>query len=191
MTDNTASLATKHSLYSQTRDSIKTGDLLAWRITKVSNIFGFILILYQKLFKVKFSHVAVAVWIGNRLFAVEATPSKVRIIPMSMLDNFYLISAGVQDNVSHFDIIGTHIGKPYSLFDLVRVIFGFKGSESSLYCSELALQYYDEIGYFTDDVDEFGDHIPTPDDIVERVLAQSKSPIEFVRIDKGNLNDRL
>ena len=37
--------------------------------------------------------------------------------------------------------------------------------------------------------DEFDERIPTPDDIVERVLAESKGLIEFVRIDKGNLHD--
>lgn len=191
MTNNTVSLATNHTLYSQVRDSIKTGDLLAWHITRATSLFDFTLILYQKLFNVKFSHVALAVWVGNRLFAVEATPTKVRMIPLSMLDNFYLLSAGIESTPKHFDIIGRHLGKPYSLFDLLRVHLGFKGSDQKLYCSELALQYYDEIGYFTDDIDEFDDRIPTPDDIVERVLAQSKTLIEFVRIDKGNLNDNL
>jgi len=191
MTNSTASLATKHTLYSQARDSIRTGDLLAWRITRSTSVFDFILVLYQKLFKANFSHVAVAVWVGNRLFAVEATPSKVRIIPLSMLDHFYRIPANIPSNEKHFDILARYVGRPYSLWDLVKVLLGFKGSDTSLYCSELALQYYDEIGYFTDHVDEFDDHIPTPDDVVERVLAQSKSAIEYVRIDKGNLDDRL
>lgn len=183
------SLASKHHLYSQIRNSIETGDLLAWRITRATTIFDFILLLYQKFFKAKFAHVAVAVRVENRLFAVEAVPNMVRIIPLSMLGNFYLIRAGVEDNGRHFGILARHLGKTYSLLDLVKNLLGIKGDDSELYCSELALQYYEEIGYFVEQFDEFDERIPTPDDIVERVLAESKGLIEFVRIDKGNLHD--
>lgn len=185
---STPSLASHHALYSQVRDSIRSGDLLAWRITRMTSIFDFFLILYQKLFRAKFSHLALAVWVGNRLFAVEATPDKVRMIPLSMLDNFYLIPADVPSRKEYFEMIARHLGKPYGLLDLLKVILGFRGSDTSLYCSELALHYYNEVGYFSVDIDEFDDHIPTPDDVVERVLAQAKSTITFVRIDQGNLN---
>lgn len=189
MTQHSASsLASKHHLYSHIRDSIETGDLLAWRITRVTSIFDFVLVVYQKLFKAKFSHVAVAVRVGERLFAIEAVPKNVRIIPLSMLDNFYLVRAGIKPRFQHFDILSRHLGKLYGLFDLVKNLLRWKGDDSELFCSELALKFYEEIGYFIEQFDEFDDRIPTPDDIVERVLAESKGQIEFVRIDKGNLN---
>lgn len=184
-----ASLAASQHLYSQVRSTIQTGDLLAWRITRSTSIFDVILSLYQKVFRRKFSHVAIAVRVGNRLFAVEAVPKAVRIIPLSFLDNFYLIRTRVPKSDKHFGLLSKHLGKPYSLWDLVKNILGFKGDDRELYCSELALKFYDEIGFFVTQVDEFDDRLPTPDDIVNRVLAETKGIIEFVRIDKGNIHD--
>lgn len=181
------SIATKHHLYSQVRDTIRTGDLLAWRITKASGIFDFILMIYQKVFKAKFSHVAIALRIGDRLFAVEAVPKAVRLIPLSMLGNFYLIRAGVEEHAGLFDRLVRHVGKLYSVVDLAKALVAIKGDDSELYCSELALDFYESIGYFQIDIDEFDDRVPTPDDIVERVMAQASALIEFVRIDQGNI----
>lgn len=91
------SIASHHRLYSQVRSTIQSGDLLAWRITKASGFFDFVLMLYQRIFKARFSHVAVALRVGERVFAVEAVPNAVRIFPLAMLGNFYLIRAGIDD----------------------------------------------------------------------------------------------
>ncbi len=181
------SIASHHHLYSQVRSTIQSGDLLAWRITKASGFFDFVLMLYQRIFKARFSHVAVALRVGDRVFAVEAVPNAVRIFPLSMLGNFYLIRAGVDDKPGLFTFLTRHLGKPYSVFDLVKSLVAIKGDDSKLYCSELALDFYESIGYFQIDIDEFDDRVPTPDDIVERVMAQAGAPIEFVRIDQGNM----
>lgn len=189
MVSKNTSLATKQHLYSDVRDTLQTGDLIATRTTKIETFFDFVLYWYQKLFKRRFSHVGVVLRVGDRIFIVEAVPKVVRMIPLSMYSNFYLIRTGVKDSSRHFHNLTRHLGKPYSLLDLIKGMLNIKGSENDLYCSELALTFYQDIGYFTDVVDEFDEHTSTPDELVDWVLTQSKSEIEFVRIDKGNIHD--
>lgn len=170
-------------LYSKIKPDIKSGDLLAWRVTRIGNIFDFILFLYQKIFGVTYSHVGIAVRLGKRVFLVEATPPSVRIYPLSMCDDFYLIKArNLKFSLSDLNLLFKHLGKRYSLTDLVKGFLNMKNNNSSLYCSELAKEFYKDIGYL-----ENADDCITPDDIVKAVQNKSGSEAIFVVIDSGNI----
>lgn len=168
-------------LYSDVRDEIRTGDLLAWEITKISSIFDFILILYQKIFKVKFSHVAIAVRLDDRVLIVEATPPRVRIFPVSMCDDFYLIKTNMPNNPKYLNHLFKHLGKKYSLFDLIKGMLGFKNDENNFYCSELAHDFYKAFGLLTDESSGI-----TPQALVDKVVNITGNEPIFVSIDKGN-----
>lgn len=172
-------------LYSQIRDELKTGDLLAWRITKINSIFDFILVLYQKILGARFSHVGIVVKLGGRTFVVEATPPAVRIFPLSMCDDFYLIKTNnLKFSTSYLNALFKHLGKKYSISDLSKGILDIKGDSSNLYCSELAKEFYKGIGYIDDE-----DAGLTPDKIVFTIQEKSGFEPVFVSIDRDNLVD--
>lgn len=178
----------KYFFYSEVRDEIQTGDLLAWRITKVHSFFSFLLYMYQLLFRVRYSHTAIAVKLEGRLFAVEATSPVVRMMPLWMLGNFYLYRANVPERKRNVETLVKHLGKKYSLMDLAKRLFRFGTSDDELYCAEQCFVYYDEVGYFADVIDENESDLITPDKIVELVVKQSGAVPEYIRIDKGNIH---
>lgn len=170
-------------LYSKMRNEIKTGDLIAYDTEEIDSFFGFVLYLYQKILKAKYTHVGIAVCMGGRVFIVEATPPEVRLVPLAMCGNFYHIKTDMPaTEQSMMTVLFSHLGKKYSLFDLVKSKIGFANNTSDLYCSELAGDFYNTFGYITDR--KVG---TTPDSIVEAVLGRSGSTPVKVVIDKGNL----
>lgn len=171
------------SLLSEILPDLKSGDLLAWKTTKVDSFFDFVLFLYQKIFKAEFTHVAIVVVIGDRHFIVEATPPTVRLYPISMTDDFYLIKTDLELNNRHYDNLLRNLGKPYGLTDFFKGIFGIGTSDSSYYCSELSGKFYNSIGYIVDD-----EAPHTPHALVNAVLEKSKHEMIFVRNDRGNLD---
>ncbi|QXN70522.1 hypothetical protein AGENTSMITH_118 [Bacillus phage vB_BspM_AgentSmith] len=171
------------TLLSKIQPELRSGDLLAWKTTKINSFFDFILFLYQKIFKAEFTHVAIVAIIGDRQFIVEATPPVVRLFPISMTDDFYLIKTDLELNSRHYDLLLKNLGKPYGLWDFVKGIFGIGSSDDSYYCSELAGNFYNNIGYIVDD-----EAPHTPHALVRAVLKKSKHEMIFVRNDRGNLN---
>ncbi len=170
-------------LYSKMRNEIKTGDLIAYDTEEITSFFGFVLYFYQKILKAKYTHVGVAVRMGGRVFLVEATPPEVRLVPLAMCGNFYHIETNMEANEqSVMTNLFSHLGKKYSIFDLIKSKIGLSNNTNDLYCSELAGDFYNTFGYLTDR--KVG---TTPDSIVEAVLEQSGSTPVKVVIDKGNL----
>lgn len=172
--------------YSQVKDSIQTGDLLAWKITRFNSIITFVLYLYHKLFKAKYSHVAVALRLGDRVFAVEATSPQVRMMPIHRLGNFYLVRAGVQSQKRHVSLLTEHLGKKYGLLDMVLDMVAIETDDKELYCAELAKKFYEDIGFFAASAHE-DSRTPTPDEVVDMVQSAAGTEPIFIRIDKGNL----
>lgn len=170
-------------LYSKVRQELKTGDLLAWKTTKINSFFDFVLFLYQKILKAEYTHVGIVVKEGNRFFLIEATPPVVRLFPVSLCDDFYHFPLNIDYKSTQIDFLLRTIGKKYSLIDLIRSILKLGDNTSEYYCSELAGRFYNDIGYINDE--EAG---ITPDKIIEAVAKKNNVTPIFVKIDKGNLN---
>ena len=168
-------------LYSKIRSDIRTGDLLSWKTTRITSFFSLVMFLYQKILKAKYTHVAIVLRLGDRVFAVEATPSNAQMVPLSSCDDFYLIKAGVTETPGAVNTLLKDIAKPYSLLDLFKAMVGLKGSRDNLYCSELANNFYSDIGYITEDTN-IG---LTPDTVVEYMVAKTNSEPVFVKVDIG------
>jgi len=171
-------------LYSVKRKEMKTGDLLAWKSTKINSVFDFILFLYQKIFKAEYIHVGIVYTDGDRFFVVEATPPVVRLFPISMsIDDFYYIPCNIENNDKHKDVLLSNLGKPYGLIDLIKGLIGIRTSENQYYCSELAYHFYKSVGILNRDSDGI-----TPDSLVEGVLKVTKATPVYISIDRGNIN---
>lgn len=176
-------------LYSKTREELRTGDLLAWKIVKIKSLVDLVLYLYQKILGAKYSHTGTVIRFGDRIFLMEASPPFVRIYPLSMLESFYLIKTNlnveneVDINNHYYNSLLKHSGKAYSLTDMVRGIFDMKPNDDTLYCSELCLKFYRDIGYTTSEIAGI-----TPDTIIEEIVKLSGNQPVFVTIDREALN---
>lgn len=178
----------QYRYYSEIQKELQTGDLVCWRVNNFNNFFTFVLFLYHKFFKATYSHVAVVLRLGERVFAVEAVYPKVRVIPLHMLKNFYVYRLGISEKESHIDVLLRHIGKNYSLFDLVKNMLAVRSTTEELFCSELAYDFFESIGFFEASTDEFDEVLITPDELVKMVIERANVVAEFVKIDKGNIN---
>ena len=149
----------------------------------MNTFFGFVLYLYQKILKANYTHVGVAVRMGGRVFLVEATPPEVRLVPLTMCGDFIHIKTDMtSDEQRMMTALYSHLGKKYSIFDLIKSKIGLGNDINELYCSELASDFYNTFGYLTDKKAGI-----TPDSLVEAVLKKSGSVPVDVIIDKGNL----
>lgn len=172
------------NLYSKVRSEIKTGDLIAWKTTKITSFFTFILYLYQKILNAQYTHVGVAIREGDRIFVIEATPPVVRLHPLSLSGNFYLIPTKFERRSSQLDFLLLTLGREYSIFDMIRSMFKFGSDNSDYYCSELCADYYNAIGHI--DNEWAGE---TPDSIVREVLKVNQNEPIFVKNDRGNAHE--
>lgn len=173
------------SRYSEIRDTIKTGDLVSWKAGKINSIFSFILYVYQKILKPKSVHVGIVVNIGGRLLVVEARPPAIRIFPLSMMENFYLIRTNIPEEQNNIDLLLQEIGVPYSAWDVAKGLFYLDNDTSNIYCSELGDIYYKGIKYLPEGYWDAG---RTPDQLVEAIVDVSGNEPIYVEIDRGNLH---
>ena len=172
------------NLYSKVRHEIKTGDLIAWKTTKITSFFTFILYLYQKILKAQYTHVGVAVREGDRIFVLEATPPVVRLFPLSLSGDFYHIPTKFDRKSTQLDFLLLTLGRKYSLLDLIRSSFKFGSDNADYYCSELCADYYNAIGHINN---EWAGE--TPDAIVHEILKVNQNEPIFVKNDRGNAHE--
>lgn len=173
-------------LLSDIKDQIKTGDLLAFTVRRYGTITSFALWLYQKIRKVTYSHVGIAVRLGDRLFIVEAVSPRVTITPISKVKEFYLIPTTTEEKATEEAQIGflmDFVEVKYSLVDMFTHYLGMESSDRRVYCSELCSAFYYHVGYLHER--ESGH---TPQLLVEAVMKRAgiDKPIHVVT-DRGNL----
>lgn len=169
------------TLYSAIRDELKTGDLIAWNTPKVTSFFTFVLYMYQKILKAEYTHVGVIVREGSRVFVLEATPPVVRLYPLSFSPEFFYIPVNRDDLEDELDHILHALGKPYSLLDLIKGLLKIKADDREYYCSELASEFYNRVGYIEDEWAGL-----TPDTLVRAVCKAGNVKPVFVKNDWGN-----
>lgn len=170
------------TLYSNIRNEIKTGDLLIWKTTRIEDFFDLFLFLYQKIFGAKWTHLAIATRLENRVLQVEAIPPKSRLFPVSQGRDFYWIKCGIESKDTHIEYLLSMLGRDYGLWDLLRSKFKLKRNTGEDYCSEFGSEFYNEIGYINDN-----DAGLTPDSLVRAIMKASGQEPIFVKMDRGNL----
>lgn len=170
-------------LYSELTDEIKTGDILAWKNTKIDSFFDFILFLYRKLFGVEYTHVGFALVLGDRWLLFEATPPVIRLYPISLTDDFYYVNTGLNLKSKHIDIMLKHLGKKYGFIDVFFGLLGIKRNNSSYFCSELVMEFLDTIGYLEDTGEA-----TMPQTLMDRLVNEKGLEVISVKVDKGNLD---
>lgn len=150
----------KKNNYSKHRESLKSGDLLAWRGKTFVGRF------VRTWTGSDFSHVGIVWRISDRVFILEASEfAGVRIRPLSNALPCYWI----QSHVNWRDDIETHalshIGDRYSYMDALRAGLGMKTNKNNGWqCAEFASYLLKSTGMTELNI------TATPQALVERVI---------------------
>lgn len=153
-------------LYSKVRDEIKNGDLLVWSNYK----------LIQVVSGSSYSHVGLALWIGKRLFVLEADVPEIRLYPLSRKHNFYTIRDVAplwNDEVTNYAL--DFIGVRYSYWAAIKSYFMPLKVDGNWQCVEYAKFIYRKMGI------ELNDKY-LPSDLVEELLEKGFN-IDYVEND--------
>ena len=159
---------------SEYRKNIKSGDLIAYksRYRKGwTSWLGFMVSLFSMS---RYSHVGIALWLGERLFLVSADIPEVKLELITRTNPFHHIALGMEWSDRHTEELLKHLGEPYSIIEAIR---GYMGSNDETnnkwFCTEFARVFYQKFGY------EFGDDL-TPQGIVDDMLVHGAKTITYV-----------
>lgn len=165
--------------YDSHRSEIRSGDLLVWSNDKVSKTSNIYLSIIRFFTSSEYAHVGIALRIFGRLFVVEATSPYIRLVPVSLKDEFYHIPLKIKWNVNHIDLLFGYLGTKYSKLDAFKAYFGIRLNKNNRWqCVELAIDFYKKIGL------DFGNNY-TPTGFVKNVLNVTNKPIYLVK-NKGS-----
>lgn len=128
--------------YSEYRNQIKSGDLLAWSHRPWGSFYDFKIQMVRVFTRSEYSHVGVAWVVAGRVFVVEAVEPLVRIYPLSKLGDFYHTPMGIDLTPVAEDAMISYVGTRYSQLDAVRAFFEPLGDNVVSECAALVLQIY-------------------------------------------------
>lgn len=149
--------------YSDVRDKIRSGDLLAFSHGDWKSFAGIKTNMVRIFTRSTYSHVAIAWVIGGRVFALEAVHPKLRIFPLSKLGEFYLINTNAP--WSHFteEYALSKIGVDYSELAAIRAFFKPLENENVQECAAYAMEVLEKDGIFLG-------YMARPDTVVKAAL---------------------
>lgn len=132
--------------YATIRPSIKSGDLLAWTHRSWKTWTDIKIQLVRFFTQSEYSHVALALELGGRIFVIEAVKPCVRIALLSQLGEFYIVplNADWTEDVTEYAL--SHIGEPYSEVQAVQSFFKHLQHDSEWECAELVADILVKVG---------------------------------------------
>jgi hypothetical protein len=133
--------------YSEIRETIKTGDLIAWsEAGDWSSWRNWQLNFVRMGTMSEYNHVGIAYVIGGRVFVVDAVVPNVRIFPLSKLTPFrYIRTPFIFDNyVEEFMLL--HVGTPYSKWEAFKAAFtSDTNNDKVIQCAKLVNKVFGQI----------------------------------------------
>ncbi len=142
--------------YSAHRDSIRSGDLLAWGHDAHYTWHDWKIQIVRAFTRSEYSHVGVAWVIADRVLVIEAVQPVVRVFPLSLLLPCYWYEGEIRTawtpRVEEI-ALGT-LGYPYSEWEAIKAFFGkVKPGENRVWqCAELAHAIRDMLGVIAGNV---------------------------------------
>lgn len=150
--------------YSEYRNQIRSGDLLAWSHRPWGSIYDFKIQMVRVFTRSEYSHVAVAWVVGGRVFVIEAVEPLVRIYPLSKLGSFYTVPMSASWKPETEEAALNFVGSPYSEKVAMKAFFQKLPEGTVAECAALVLEVYKREGV------KLGDRA-TPDSIVREALS--------------------
>lgn len=162
--------------YESIRKTIRSGDLLAWSIRNVSSLDDIGSYIIRLFTKSEYNHVGMAWCMGDRIFVFEATKPHVRIIPLSLLSDFYWLPMNIKWSQALEQQMLSKIGQPYSVLEAISLYLGLPGQQRVWQCVKLVNAIYKEAGL------NFNDPA-TPSDLVQRALEDPHTgQLSFIKL---------
>ena len=120
--------------YATARESIRSGDLLAWRSKSLLSL------VIRMVSAGSWSHVGVAWWFKDRLFVMEAREGvgvTLRAASQTLPFDHIAIKADWSERAETYAV--SQLGLPYSYLDAARAGLGLKFAAKGKICSEFAV----------------------------------------------------
>lgn len=161
-------------LYSEVRPAIETGDLLAWRHEGWGSLYDLQIQIVRMATRSEYSHVGLAWKVGGRLFCLEAVGSGIRIMPLSLLGDFYFIPMLIEEDKFAIEFALSKVGEKYSKWQAITSFFGKVKEDGRWQCAEYVNRVLEESGF------SIGERNLTPSKVVEAVQELYQTPLYFV-----------
>lgn len=152
--------------YSEVRETIKSGDLLAFSHGDWKTWDGIKVNIVRMFTRSTYSHVAIAWVVGGRIFALEAVKPKLRIFPLSKLGEFYHIPLNAKWSEHTEEYALSKIGIEYSELVAMAAFFKPVENENVQECAAYVLEVLEKDGIFLG-------YMAIPDNVVQEALKRS------------------
>lgn len=157
------------------RDNIKSGDFIAYTSkykTGWSSLWGFLISFFTLS---RYSHVGIALRLGERVFLASADLPEVKLEPLYKTRPFYHVSMNVEWNDKFTEEIIKHIGEKYSIIEAIRGMFKIHNeSNDKWFCTEFVKVMYEKLGIMTFEGDM------TPEGMVKELLEKENKKLVYV-----------
>lgn len=162
------------ALYSNYRSQIKSGDFIAYTSKYKSgwtSIWGFLVSLFTLS---RYSHVGIALWLGDRLFLVSADIPEVKLELLSKTKPFYHVPMDLEWNEARTEDLLEHLGERYSILEAIKGFFHANDDKNDQwFCTEFSKTFYTSLGL------KFSDEM-TPSAMVEDILEIESKSLTYV-----------
>ena len=165
--------------YSEIRDKIETGDVLAWsKSGPWTNWHNIQIGIVRMGTMSEYNHVGMAYVLQGRVFVVEAVVPMIRIYPLSKELPFYWIKTPFRLNDEHEAKLLNRVGLPYSKWEAIKSAFSKDtNGQSHWECAKLVNQTLMDFDPGFDDLHD------TPGATVKYLIDQHNCPIISVVAD--------
>jgi hypothetical protein len=164
--------ATMH--YSEMRQTIKSGDILAFSHTSWKSWNDIKVQAVRFFTQSEYSHVGVAWVFGGRVFILEAVKPLVRIFPLSArAESFYHFAMDAPWNTDVEEFALSVVGQKYSQIEAIESYFYTPKKDNLWQCCEYTREIFAHM-----DID-LGDKV-TPTGIVKQLQLMNK-PMQYVQ----------
>lgn len=164
--------------YSEYKDQIKSGDLLAWSTKGVHGFMDVVTNVIRIVTQSEYEHVGIAWVISGRIFVIEAVFPNVRIRPLSTHAPFYLVPMDVEWSQEKEEFLLSKIGASYSIWKAITSVFIKLPVNQEWQCAQLADEFYASCGINLGDT-------ATPARIVEEAMSYSSKGLRLILKDKN------
>lgn len=163
--------------YSEYKEQIKSGDLLAWSTKGVHSFMDIVTNIIRVVTQSEYEHVGVAWVISGRIFVIEAVFPNVRIRPLTQRSPFYIVPMNIEWDQSKEEFLLSKVGASYSIWKAITSVFVKLPVNQEWQCAQLANEFYKSCNI------NLGDS-STPADIVEQALGNSLTGLKLILGDK-------
>ncbi len=138
--------------YAQYRKNIQNGDLLIWSSDKSSLMSRMYLYIIRLFTLSSYAHIGIALWVNGRLCVVEASQPVVKVIPISLANNFYHIKMNLQISSGDISWLMSKVGQKYSMVKAIKSYFKLPLElDSTWQCVQLVSEFYKKYNLIVDD----------------------------------------